>query len=62
MAKAGTLPYFCNDNTHSDDHLSLTQTMNESDREEKIEEEVNNENGGDAETEDKVTCLSLSGD
>ena len=34
MDKAGTLPSFCYDSTHSDAHALLTQAMNESDREE----------------------------
>ena len=32
MVKAGTLPSFCYDSTHSDAHVLLTQAMNESDR------------------------------
>ena len=60
MAKIGTLPSFCYDNTHSDAHVSLTQTMNKSDREEPMKEEVSNENGEHAEAQDKVTYLLLS--
>ena len=33
--------------------------MNESERAEKMEEEVSNENSRDMEVENKVTCLSL---
>ena len=60
MAKIGTLPSFCYDNTHRDAHVSLTQTMNKSDREEPMKEEVSNENGEHAEAQDKVTYLLLS--
>ena len=40
----------------------MAQTINESDREGPVKEEVNNENGKKAEAEDEVTYLSLSGD
>ena len=62
MAKAGTLPSFCYDNAHGDAHVSLEQTMNESDKEEPMKEEVSNENGKHAEVEDKVFKFSLSRD
>ena len=44
MVKIGTMTSICYDNTHSDAHVSLTQTMNESDRE-PMKEEGRNENG-----------------
>ena len=62
MARAGTLPCFCCNNTHSDAHLPLTQAMNDSNREEPMEEEVRNDNGEHAEVEDEVTYSSLSED
>ena len=62
MAKAGILPSFCYDSTHSDAQVLLTQAMNESDREEQMEEEVSHENGEHAEVEDEVTDSSSSGD
>ena len=37
VAKAGTLPCFSYDSTHSDTHVLLRQTMNKSDREEQME-------------------------
>ena len=40
IAKAGTLSSFCYDSKHSDAHALLTQAMNESTREEQMEEEV----------------------
>ena len=33
MTEIDTLPSFCYDNTHSDAHVSLAQTMNEFDKE-----------------------------
>ena len=62
MAKARTLPSFCYDKAHSDAHVSLAQTMNESDREEPMKEEVQKENGKHVEAEDEVVYLSLSRD
>ena len=62
MTKAGTLPSFCYNNTHSDVHVSLAQTMNESDREEPMKEEVSNENSEHAEAQDEVNYLPLHGD
>ena len=53
---------FFYDNTHCGAHVPLLLTMNESDREEPMKEEVNNENGEHAEVLNKVTYLSLSGD
>ena len=44
LAKACTPPSFCYDSTHSDAHVLLTQAMNESDREEQMEEKVRHEN------------------
>ena len=44
MAKSGTLPSFCYNNTYSDAHVSLPQTMNEANREESMKEEVRNGN------------------
>ena len=44
MTKACTPPSFCYDSTHSDAHVLLTQAMNESDREEQMEEKVRHEN------------------
>ena len=61
MPKIGTLPSFCYDNTDSDAHVSLTQTINESDRE-PMKEEIINENGEHAEAQDNVTYLLLSRD
>ena len=58
MAKAGTLPSFCYNNTHSDAHVPLPQTMNEFNREEPMEEEAKNDNGEHAEVEDEVTYSS----
>ena len=62
MAKLGSQPSFCDDNTHNESHLSLAQTMNESEREETMKEKVSNENGEHAEAQDKVTFLLLSRD
>ena len=62
QSKSGTLPSFCFDNAHSDAHVPLTQTMNESDRKEAIEEEISNENGEHVEVKDEVNFLLLSGD
>ena len=42
MAKAGTLPFFCYKNTHSDAHIAWAQAVNESDIEEPMEEEAIN--------------------
>ena len=39
MDKLGSQPSFCDDNTHSESHLLLAQTMNESDREEPMKRE-----------------------
>ena len=44
LAKACTPPSFCYDSTHSYAHVLLTQAMNESDREEQMEEKVRHEN------------------
>ena len=44
MAKACTPRSFCYDSTHSDAHVLLTQAMNESDREEQMEEKVRHKN------------------
>ena len=44
MAKSGTLPSFCYNNTHGDAHVPLPQTMNESNKEESMKEEVRNGN------------------
>ena len=60
MAKIGTLPSVSYDNTYKDAHISLTQTMNESDREEPMKEEVSNKTGEHTEAQDKVTYLLLS--
>ena len=54
MAKAGTLPSFCYNNTHSDTHVPLPQTMNEFNREEPMEEEAKIDNGENAEVEDNL--------
>ena len=62
MAKAGTLPSFCYNNTHSDTHVPLSQTMNEFNREEPMEEEAKNDNSEYAEVGDEVTYSSSSGD
>ena len=62
MAKLGSQPSFCDDNTHSESHLSLVQAMNESEREETMKEKVSNENGEHEEAQDKVTFLLLSRD
>ena len=59
MTKIGTLTSFCYDNTHSDAHESLAQTINESDREEPMKEEVSNENSKHVEAQDEVTYLLL---
>ena len=40
----------------------MTETINESDREEPMKEEVNNENGEHAEAQDKVIYFLLSRD
>ena len=45
MTKTGTLTPFCYDNAHSDALVSLTQTMNESNREEPKKEQVSYKNG-----------------
>ena len=42
MAKVGTQPPFCEDKIRSKSHLPLAQTMNESDREERMNEAVSN--------------------
>ena len=55
MAKAGTLLSFCYNNAHSDVHVPLPQTMNEFNREEPMEKEAKNDNGGHAEVEGEVT-------
>ena len=52
----------CYDNTHSDPHVSLAQTMNESKREELMKVEVSNENGEHVKAKVEVTYLSLSED
>ena len=56
MEKIGTLPSFCYDKTHSGAHISLAQTINESDREEPMKEEVRNENGEHAVVQGEVCC------
>ena len=40
MAKAGTLPFFCYNNTYTDAQVSLPQTMNEFNGEEPMEDEA----------------------
>ena len=60
MAKVGNQPSYCDDNTHSEAHLSLAPTINESDRKEPMKEEISHENGGHMEAQNKVTYLLLS--
>ena len=60
--KAGTLPSFCYNNTHSDAHVPLPQTINEFNREESMEEEAKHGNGEHAEVEDKLTYSPASRD
>ena len=62
MAKVGTLPSFCYNNTHADAQVPLPQTMNEFNSEKPMDEKAKNDNGEYAEVEDEVTFSLSSGD
>ena len=62
MDEVGTELSFCDNNTNSETHLSLAQTMNEYDRQEAMKDEVSNENDEHAEPQGKVTYLLVSKD